>query len=160
MESIDDFCFCNLGSSSTLTRKRLVGVPEKRVEASAESHRSDGRRRMETWPEPCQITTTFRPLYLYLPLSLLILILVFVCIKESGGCSTSLTSEEARRVVSQRWCKAWSPQRWCKVVWWQSRLWWCSGENTTFRVDGEEDDVGSLRRLFFRFRVFRFDLVM
>ncbi|CAG7877833.1 unnamed protein product [Brassica rapa] len=67
MESIDDFCFCNLGSSSTLTRKRLVGVPEKRVEASAESHRSDGRRRMET---------------------------------------TSLTSEEARRVVSQRWCKA------------------------------------------------------
>lgn len=97
MESIDDFCFCNLGSSSTLRRKRLVGVPEKRVEASAESHRSDGRRRMETWPEPCQITTTFRPLYLYLPLYLLILILVFVCIKESGGCSTSLTSEEARR---------------------------------------------------------------
>lgn len=48
MESIDDFCFCNLGSSSTLRRKRLVGVPEKRVEASAESHRSDGRRRMET----------------------------------------------------------------------------------------------------------------
>ncbi|WZY95798.1 hypothetical protein YC2023_068127 [Brassica napus] len=47
MESIDDFCFCNLGSSSTLTRKRLVGVPEKRVEASAESHRSDGKWRMQ-----------------------------------------------------------------------------------------------------------------
>lgn len=42
------FVFCNLGSSSTLRSERLVGVPEKRVEASAESHRSDVRRRMET----------------------------------------------------------------------------------------------------------------
>lgn len=102
------FVFCNLGSSSTLRSERLVGVPEKRVEASAESHRSDVRRRMETWPEPCQITTTVRPLYLYLPLplSLLILILVFVCIKEKwrmqhelnvGGGKAWSRSDGARR---------------------------------------------------------------
>ncbi|CAN6908096.1 unnamed protein product [Brassica oleracea] len=53
---------CNRGSSSTLRRQRLVGVPEEGIEASVDTHRSDIRRRTET-----------------------------------GGCSRSLTLEEARR---------------------------------------------------------------
>ncbi|CAF1920818.1 unnamed protein product [Brassica oleracea] len=39
---------CNRGSSSTLRRQRLVGVPEEGIEASADTHRSDVRRRTET----------------------------------------------------------------------------------------------------------------